>query len=162
MGAIEVEAGRRFAAVGMALETPAPVAERGEIPLAVFVAGDPPVGFLWLTLVCGQPHLEEVAVLTSAGRQGLGRELVEAACRWASEAGYERITLCTFAEVAWNGPFYRSADFEELVPEECCDELAVIRADEARHGLDDVGRRVVMVRRLSAAPTTESTTPGGR
>jgi GNAT superfamily N-acetyltransferase len=161
LGEIEVEAGRRFDEVGIELEA-APVAGRGEVPLAVFVAGEPPVGFLWLTLVCGHPHVEEVAVRTEAGRNGLGRALVEAACRWASEAGYERVTLCTFADVPWNGPFYRSAGFEELAPEQWCDELVAVRDQERRNGLDDAGRRVVMVRRLGGAPTSGSRRRGGR
>jgi GNAT superfamily N-acetyltransferase len=138
---------------GLALEPAVPVAEQGEVPLAAFVVQDPPVGFLWLTLVCGQPHIEEVAVLTSAGRQGLGRALVQAACRWAAAAGYDRVTLCTFADLPWNGPFYGSVGFEELVQ---------IREQERRNGLDEAGRRLVMVRRLGPPPTTGSTTSGGR
>jgi GNAT superfamily N-acetyltransferase len=125
-----------------------PVADRGEVPLAVFVSGDPPVGFVWLTLVCGQAHVEEVAVLQRAGRHGVGRSLLEAACAWARGSGYDRVTLCTFADVPWNGPFYRSAGFVELAPEDWCDELALLRAAERRNGLDDVGTRLVMVRRL--------------
>lgn len=146
----------------MALEASVPVAERGELPLAAFVVGEPPVGFVWLTLVCGQPHVEEVAVRTDAGRRGLGRALLEAACGWGGAAGYERMTLCTFAEVPWNGPFYRSAGFQELAPEHWCEELAAIRAAERENGLDDAGRRVVMVRPLGPPPATGSTSRGGR
>jgi len=154
LGAIETEAGRRFEAIGMHLEAPVPTAERGEVPIAVFVAGDPPVGFLWLNLVDGQPHVEEVAVLESEGRQGIGRRLLEAACRWADAVGYRTVTLCTFKEVPWNGPFYRSAGFAELDPEVWGPGLTLIRGTERANGLDDEGERVVMVRRLGPPPTT--------
>ena len=57
LGAVEAEAGNRFADFGMFLDAPVRVADRAEVPLAVFVSGDPPVGFAWVLLVCGGPHL---------------------------------------------------------------------------------------------------------
>jgi len=154
LGAIEIEAGERFEQIGFHLEAPVPTAERGEIPLAVHVAGDPPVGFVWMNLVDGRPHVEEIAVLTGAGRRGVGRSLLGAACRWAEEAGYPSVTLCTFRDVAWNGPFYRSAGFVELEPGDWGPELAGLRQAERANGLDDVGVRVVMVRWLDPPRTT--------
>jgi GNAT superfamily N-acetyltransferase len=154
LGAVEAEAGDRFADFGMFLDAPVPVADRGEVPLAVFVTGDPPVGFAWVLLVCGEPHLEEVAVVPSAGRRGLGRALVDAVCSWASDAGYRSVTLCTFRDVPWNGPFYRSAGFVELAPDAWCPEMAALRTTERANGLDEAGARVVMIRHLRAAPRT--------
>jgi GNAT superfamily N-acetyltransferase len=154
LGAIEGQAGVRFSEFGLSLESPVPVAERGEVPLAALVTGDPPVGFAWVNLVCGEPHLEELAVLPGAGRRGLGRALVEGVCVWAEDAGYRSVTLCTFRDVPWNGPFYLSAGFVELGPDCWCPELASIRASERANGLDDVGARVVMIRHLRAARTT--------
>ncbi len=124
------------------------VADRGELPLAAFVAGDPPVGFAWLTLVCGHAHLEQISVVPGHGGRGLGRALLEGAIGWATEAGYPCITLCTFRDVAWNGPFYRSAGFVEVEEEECCEELREIRGGERSNGLDELGVRVVMIRPL--------------
>ena len=158
LGAIEVEAGERFSAIGMHLEAPVPTAERGEVPLCVYVGGDPPVGFIWVTSVCGRPHVEEVAVVPHAGRRGLGRALLEAACGWSEAAGYESVTLCTFRDVPWNGPFYRSAGFVELDADGWCPELAALRETERANGLDDAGVRVIMIRHLRRAPTSGSTT----
>lgn len=138
------------------------MADRGELPLAAFVAGDPAVGFVWLVLVCDEPHVEEVAVVPRHGRRGLGRALLEEACRWAAASGYRRVTLCTYRDVPWNGPFYRSAGFSELAEAEWCPELAEVRAAERANGLDDFGPRVVMVRALSTPPASGSTTGGGR
>jgi GNAT superfamily N-acetyltransferase len=154
LGPIEQEAGERFSMIGMDLESPVPVAERGEVPLAVLVSGDPPVGFIWLVLVCGEPHIEEVAVLQSAGRAGVGRALLEASCAWATEARYRSVTLCTYRDVPWNGPFYRSAGFVELEPTKWCRELVELREGERSNGLDDLGARVVMIRYLHQSLTT--------
>jgi len=162
LGALEGRAGERFGDIGMFLEASIPVADRGELPLAAFVSGDPPVGFAWLNLMCGEPHIEELAVLQSAGRRGLGKALVEASCGWAEQAGYRSVTLCTYRDVPWNGPFYRSAGFVELTPDAWCADLAALRAVERANGLDDLGPRVVMIRHLGQARTTGSTTSGGR
>jgi GNAT superfamily N-acetyltransferase len=149
LGPIENEAGKRFLEVGLDLELSVPVADRGEMPLAVLVSGDPPVGFIWLTLVCGEPHIEEVAVVPGSGRQGVGRALVEGSCAWAAEARYRSVTLCTYRDVPWNGPFYRSAGFVELEPDGWCSELVELRDIERTNGLDDLGVRVVMIRPLN-------------
>jgi GNAT superfamily N-acetyltransferase len=132
----------------MHLASALPVADRDELPLAAFTAGDPPVGFIWLTLICAHAHIEQVSVVREHGRQGIGRALVEAACAWSRDAGHPCITLCTFRDVPWNGPFYRSAGFDELDEREWCDELHAVRDAERANGLDDLGARVVMIRRL--------------
>jgi hypothetical protein len=79
---------------------------------------------------------------------------VRAACEWATAAGYTELTLCTFAEVPWNGPFYATLGFTELA--EPTPGLLALRATEQRVGLDAMGRRIVMVRQLTpeaALPT---------
>jgi len=154
LGAIETESGERFEQIGFHLAADVPVAQRGQIPLAVHVAGDPPVGFVWMSLVDGRAHVEQISVLTAAGRRGVGRSLLDAACSWAEEAGYGGVTLCTFRDVAWNGPFYRSAGFVELDPADWGPEIAALRRDERANGLDDLGVRVVMVRWLDPPRTT--------
>ncbi|HXW39086.1 MAG TPA: GNAT family N-acetyltransferase, partial [Acidimicrobiales bacterium] len=80
---------------------------------------------------------------------GIGRALIEATSSWALAVGDECITLCTFRDVPWNGPFYRSAGFEELDELEWCDELRTVRAAERANGLDGLGARIVMIRHLS-------------
>jgi GNAT superfamily N-acetyltransferase len=70
----------------------------------VLVAGTPPVGFARLEIVDGHAHLEQLSVHPAHGRQGFGARLLLAACRWADDQGHSIITLCTFADVPWNGP----------------------------------------------------------
>jgi GNAT superfamily N-acetyltransferase len=113
---------------------------------AVFVAGRPPIGFVWLTEVDGVAHVEELAVIPKWMRQGIGSRLLERAGEWATRKEYPAITLITFADVPWNGPFYRARGFVELA--DLTPGLAALRAREKELGFDDVGRRVVMRRDL--------------
>jgi len=114
--------------------------------LHVLVAGRPPVGFARLVEVAGAPHLEQLSVLPAFARQGTGRALVNAAVSWAREAGYRQLTLCTFAEVPFNAPFYASCGF---APDPCPGpELLQVRTREKSLGLDDLGTRVVMRKNL--------------
>ena len=71
-----------------------------------------------------------------------GFVLVAAARARAAERGYDVLSLCTYADVPWNAPFYRLLGFEELT-----DLSPVHRAmqeKEERLGLMAHGRRVVM------------------
>jgi GNAT superfamily N-acetyltransferase len=157
---LEIAAGARFAEIGFELDDATPVARCGRTPAAVFVAGRPAVGFAWVEVLDGQAHLEELAVLPEHGRAGLGRALVEAVAAWAGEAGYSAITLATYRDVPWNGPFYARCGFAVLPRWRWTPGLRRIRRRERRGGLDDLGARVVM-RRLTA-PATGSTRRGGR
>lgn len=113
---------------------------------AVFVAGRPPVGFVRVDDVDGLAHLGELAVIPRWMGQGIGTALLERACRWASDQGYEAITLTTYADVPWNAPFYAKRGFAES--SDLGPQLTAIREQEAELGLDGVGRRIVMRREL--------------
>lgn len=114
--------------------------------LHIMVAGRPPVGFARLEELDGAAHLEQLSVVPEWSGQGIGRALVEAAKAWARESGYHRMTLSTFAGIAFNAPFYRSCGFVEL--QEPGPGLAALRAEESRLGLDALGPRVAMVLEL--------------
>ncbi|MGI8679095.1 MAG: GNAT family N-acetyltransferase [Jatrophihabitans sp.] len=113
---------------------------------AIFVVGDPPVAFVWLRDVDELAYVEEISVLPSAMRRGIGTALLEHACAWARDAGYPAVALATYADVPWNGPFYAACGFLEV--DDVPPGLAAIRAREIENGLDAVGRRVVMRRDL--------------
>lgn len=115
-------------------------------PVAVFVAGRPPVGFVELDEVDDCGYVREIAVLPSHMRQGIGSALLEAAVEWARERGLPALTLTTFADVPWNGPYYAARGFVEIEP---TPGLRAIREHEAAIGLDAVGRRIVMRRGIS-------------
>lgn len=112
--------------------------------LWVALTGETPVGFAQVEMLAsGLPHLEEVGVHPSHGRQGLGTRLMTAVCDWAERHRYERLTLTTFRDAPFNMPFYEKLGFSELPDVERDGELSEIVESEARRGLDPA-RRVVM------------------
>jgi len=111
----------------------------------VLVLGRPAIGFVELAEVDGDAYVAELAVLPSHMRRGYGTVLMNAACDWAREQGYPAVSLTTFADVAWNGPFYRQLGFVEVPPSGA---MAKIRAYEAEVGLDAVSPRVAMRREV--------------
>ena len=148
---IELAADRLFPLAGYG-ETPGPASlDELKAATALLVSGDPPVGYARIEIVDGRAHLEGLSVRPRFMRQGRGSELVRAACAWAAEHGYSEITLCTFAEVPWNGPFYTKLGFVELT--ELTPGLTALRDTERRLGLDGMGRRVVLIRRTDGGPS---------
>jgi GNAT superfamily N-acetyltransferase len=148
IAAIEAAADRMFDAV---VDTsgwgePDSGEERAAEPGFLLVVGEPVVGFAHVLDLDGRAHLEQLAVLPGHTRQGLGTALVEAACREAAARGHDQVTLRTYADVPWNGPFYARLGFVEI-PDQ--DWMAPMLATEARIGLPRSGRRIAMARRLS-------------
>jgi len=94
----------------------------------------------------GQAHLEQLSVQPDFARRGIGRSLVEAALDAARGRGYSWMTLCTFAGVPFNAPFYAGCGFEEIARPGPV--LAALRLHEAQLGLDDLGPRIAMRIRL--------------
>lgn len=144
---IDRRADSLFRVVGMNLpDLPFPLDALHESK-AVFVAGGPPVAFVQVDEVDGIAHVQELAVLPSHMRQGLGLALLDRACRWARSAGYPAVTLTTYRDVTWNAPFYEARGFVEL--DELTPELAELRDWERDVGLDAVGPRIAMRRDLA-------------
>jgi GNAT superfamily N-acetyltransferase len=84
--------------------------------LVVLVAGDPPVGLCRIDALGSGAHLEQLSVHPDHGRRGVGRALLRAGCAWAAQHGYRELTLATYRDVPWNGPFYASEGFVEVSP----------------------------------------------
>ena len=113
-------------------------------------AADQAVGMVIASVREDAVYVEEMDVLAEHGRRGLGGRLLETVCAWAREHGYTAVTLSTFRDVPWNGPFYRRYGFADLPPAAWTPGMRAIRENEARHGLrTDV--RVFMRRDLSAS-----------
>ncbi|MEV4414245.1 GNAT family N-acetyltransferase [Catellatospora sp. NPDC049609] len=127
------------------LPPPGSVEELAEAA-CVLVAGDPPVGFARLGEVDGLAHLEQLSVHPDHSGRGIGTVLLKAACEWAAQSGYQAMTLTTFADVAWNGPYYARRGFTVLT--DPTPGLAAIRRHEAELGLDALGPRHAMRRDL--------------
>jgi GNAT superfamily N-acetyltransferase len=114
--------------------------------LVVLVAGDPPVGLCRIDALGAGAHLEQLSVRPDHGRQGIGRRLLRAGIEWATGHGYDELTLTTYRDVPWNGPFYASEGFVEVGPAD--DWLVAHGLAPEEPVMARYGTRVVMARRL--------------
>ncbi len=96
---------------------------------------DVPVGMVIASVREGAAYVEEMDVVPSYGRRGLGTLLLSTVCEWAQSNGQAVITLSTFRDLPWNGPFYRKNGFRDLEPAEWTPGMVRIREREAGHGL---------------------------
>jgi GNAT superfamily N-acetyltransferase len=149
--ALEAAADTRFDDLGIGpLPGPGTV-EQFAAALVVLVAGDPPVGLCRIEGIDGPdgpdgPHLEQLSVHPDHGRRGIGRALLRAGVEWAGAKGYDELTLVTYRDVPWNGPFYASEGFVEIAP---ADDWLVAHGLQAEQPvMGEGGTRVVMRRRL--------------
>lgn len=141
---IERAAGEAFRAIGMGIvadddprsvEALAPYVERDHAWVAADGEGRP-VGYLLLDVVDGGAHIEQVSVHPDHARQRIGRALIERAASWARSHRLDALTLTTYVEVPWNGPYYERLGFLYLAAEEETPGLRAIRERERAHGLD--------------------------
>jgi GNAT superfamily N-acetyltransferase len=141
---LEVAAGRAFARVGMeavAGHEALPAEELLEYQRdgRAWVTADEedrPIAYLIALWVDGVVHVEQVSVDPAAAGHGFGAALIEHVAGWARAHGSPALTLTTFAEVAWNAPYYERLGFRRLADSELSPGLRAIRAEEAAHGLD--------------------------
>jgi GNAT superfamily N-acetyltransferase len=114
--------------------------------LVVLVAGDPPLGLCRIDAVGEGAHLEQLSVDPESRRRGIGRALLRAGCAWAADNGYDELTLATYRDVPWNGPFYASEGFVEDGPVDDWLRSRGLAPEEPVMGR--FGARVLMRRRL--------------
>ena len=141
---IERAAGETFRYLGMDLiadddpgsvEELAPYAEAGRALVAVD-GNDRPLGYLLLDVVDAAAHIEQVSVHPDHARQGIGRALIGQAASWTRIRGLPALTLTTYVDVPWNGPYYERLGFRYLSEEDETPGLRAIRQRERAAGLD--------------------------
>ena len=140
---LEIAAGAPFRDLGMdaiADDTPpSAVALAGALDRAglwVLEADGTPAAYLVDDVVDGDAHLEQVSVHPRWARRGLGARLVEDLVHRAAAGGRSAITLTTFADVPWNGPYYARLGLRPLAEDELGSGLRAIRRAEIARGLD--------------------------
>ncbi len=142
--AIEIAAGAAFADVGMqaiaddpppTLATLAAYQADGRAWVQVDVA-DVAVAYVIVERIDGCAHLEQISVHPSHARRGIGRALIAHVAAWATARGLAALTLTSFTEVPWNGPYYARCGFEFLPEAALSPGLRRIRAEEIARGLD--------------------------
>lgn len=100
------------------------------------------VGFAHVLEFDDECHLEQLSVQPEHARHGVGRALVRAAKDQAAGHGFSEMTLRTYADIAWNAPFYATCGFRVTDPDTAFRrELVDV---EAELGLADLGARVQM------------------
>lgn len=107
-------------------------------------AADRPVGFVHLELLDDVPHVEQVSVHPDHAGHRIGADLLAAAQQWARARGHDAMTLTTFRDVAWNGPYYRRLGWVVLPEREWGPQLAAARQHEADLGLDRWPRQALV------------------
>jgi GNAT superfamily N-acetyltransferase len=127
---------------------PIPLLEAAIDPGHLIVArhkGDP-VGFAMTSIREKTLYLDQISVDPRHGRKGLGAALILQVRRQAVRRKLATVTLSTFRDVAWNGPFYHRLGFREVPRSRMRPWMREIEAIQAENGLD-VTRRCFMVRR---------------
>ena len=150
MQQIEIASGELWAAIGMqdiaddgAHETELLECYVHDAQAWVAVADGAVCGYAIADVIDGNAHLEQVTVRPEFGRRGIGRQILDEVIAWARAQQFRSITLLTFRDVAWNGPYYARLGFVEIADAELGPELAALRTHEATLGLD-VSSRMAM------------------
>jgi GNAT superfamily N-acetyltransferase len=143
MREIEQAAGRLFAEFGMddvAAHEAAPPATLLEYVMGqrawVAEVDAHVVGYALADVVDAAGHLEQVSVHPDYSRRGIGGALIGAVAAWAREHGLLAVTLMTFRDVPWNGPYYARLGFQPLPEENLTPGLRTLRQHEHELGLD--------------------------
>ena len=137
---VERDAGRAFAAIGMAeiagdeplsITELEPFVAAGHAWVAVD-ASDQPVGYLLSGIVDGCAHIEQVSVAPAHARRRLGAALIDHLDAHAAAENRPALTLTTFRAVPWNAPYYTRLGFVVLGPAEQGPELRALIERETR------------------------------
>ena len=94
-----------------------------------------PVAFLSAETQDDTLHIWELAVRIDRQRSGIGRALLETAIAGARERRLVALTLTTFQDVIWNGPFYQKLGFQVLDDAQAGERLRQILRREIEHGM---------------------------
>ena len=105
------------------------------------------VGFIVMIPVGDCGFVQEVSVHPRHGGKGLGTALLAAGEEWSQQQEFPAMTLSTFKDVPWNGPFYARRGFQTLDIESLGPEFRLLREMERQAGLD-TSRRVIMRKSL--------------
>lgn len=104
-------------------------------------------GFALTSVREGWLYLDQISVDPAYGRQGIGSALIGRVMLEARDRGLKRVTLSTFRDPPWNGPFYRKNGFRELPRKKMEKWMIEIESIQDDNGLN-VRDRCFMARRL--------------
>jgi len=104
------------------------------------------IGFALIRLRGTGLYLDQVSVHPDHGQKGLGRALIVRVLTEAEFRKLPHVSLSTFRDVPWNGPFYASMGFKEIPREKL--EPYMIEIETAQKPFMDVTKRCFMRRKV--------------
>lgn len=104
---------------------------------------DQPIGFVGGMDIDGNFHIVEISVAQAVQGKGVGSALMAEMTRQVKEEKFMVMTLTTYRNVAWNGPWYKKLGFQEVTAEEMGKEYLKIWDVESQHGHDMASRCVM-------------------
>lgn len=117
------------------------LANAGTAWVAEAAAG--PVGLLAAQAWEESLHIAELSVRRDHQRRGIARALIAEAAEEARRLGLGALTLTTFAEVAWNAPFYARLGFVAIEGQAAGEKLMrTLERDRARHSQPRIAMRL--------------------
>ena len=153
---VDLAAGQLFAPTGLlsgeALNDHVPpavfeqAAEAGDLFKMCTEADGTLVGFALVSQRGGTLYLDQISVHPDHGRQGLGAALMQHVFSLARQRKLKQVTLSTFRDVPWNGPFYRKLGFRELERKEMADWMLDLERIQAQSL--DISERCFMMRKI--------------
>jgi GNAT superfamily N-acetyltransferase len=108
-------------------------------------ATDAPIGFLAAQLLDKQVYIAELSVILGYQRKGFGKALITVAIASVRSKGANHMTLITYRDVVWNGPFYTRLGFAEVEAASLGPGHMDMLLDDAAAG-HDPSRRCVMAK----------------
>ena len=161
LGAIEKSGDAAFRTLGMDLVADSPTPEVADFEGAhaagwLFVAvdeSDQPIGFVRVEFVDGNPHVEQVSVLPEHAGRHTGALLLSHVAERVQDLGFMQLTLRTFVDVPWNGPYYARLGWRVLPESEWGAGLRALAECERALGLDRWPRQAMA---LTLDPTRGS------
>lgn len=104
------------------------------------------VGFVLVRLRGSGLYLDQVSVHPDHGQKGIGRALVIRVLTEAEARKLPHVSLSTFRDLPWNGPFYASMGFREIPADRL--EPYMKDIEEAQRPFMDVTERCFMRRKV--------------
>lgn len=148
LASIEMEAGKKFAdldIIDQSLDfTVKPDKFDYGFSIVVDTEDDGIVGFIQLVWIERFLHIEEVSVLPSHQRKGLAAALIAHALDLARQKDALGVTLSTFKDVSWNGPYYEKLGFEAVSSVGLGDDYIEMREEEHEAGLNIAARQIMI------------------
>ena len=108
---------------------------------------DRPIGFIVGEDIYGYFHVVELSVAQEYQGNGIGKQLIARMTVDVRREGYQTISLTTYRNLPWNGPWYTRLGFLEVNPLEMGTKYVEILENERQHGLD-TAQRCVMLKSL--------------